>query len=115
MIFSLIGCKAKVIYFPLPGFAILRIFYAYVRLLSIILPAMILCAIWDKNQILSINVSEAAQSCSATISDIAKRLFVSESTISRKVACLAELRALDLVQKGKTKEMRITLTGTLLR
>jgi CRISPR-associated protein Csa3 len=49
-----------------------------------------------------------------TIGDIAKRLSVSESTISRQVARLADQNALDLVQKGKTKEIRITLTGKLL-
>ena len=49
-----------------------------------------------------------------TIGDIAKRLSVSESTISRQVARLAELGALHLVQKGKTKEVRITLTGKIL-
>lgn len=50
-----------------------------------------------------------------TISSIAQRLSVSESTISRQVARLAEQKALDLVQKGKTKEIRITLTGKILR
>lgn len=49
-----------------------------------------------------------------TITDIAKRLSVSESTISRRVARLAKLGALHLVQKGKTKEVRITLTGKIL-
>ena len=49
-----------------------------------------------------------------TISNIAQRLSVSESTISRQVARLADQKALDLVQKGKTKEIRITLTGRLL-
>ena len=48
------------------------------------------------------------------IGDIAKRLFVSESTISRQVARLADLKALYLVPKGKTKEIRITLSGKLL-
>ena len=49
-----------------------------------------------------------------TITDIAERLSVSESTISRQVAKLADLRALDVSQKGKTKEIQITLTGELL-
>jgi CRISPR-associated protein Csa3 len=48
------------------------------------------------------------------IGDIAERLCVSESTISRQVARLADLMALHLVPKGKTKEIRITLTGKLL-
>ena len=49
-----------------------------------------------------------------TITDIAKRLSVSESTVSRQVARLEKLGALHLVQKGKTKEVRITLTGKIL-
>ncbi len=48
------------------------------------------------------------------IGDIAGRLFVSESTISRQVARLAEMRALHVLPRGKTKEVRITLTGKLL-
>ena len=48
------------------------------------------------------------------IGDIAKRLSVSESTISRQVGRLADLKSLYLVPKGKTKEIRITLTGKLL-
>ena len=49
-----------------------------------------------------------------TITDIAQRLSLSESTISRQVGRLVDLKALDFVQKGKTKEVRITLTGKLL-
>jgi CRISPR-associated protein Csa3 len=49
-----------------------------------------------------------------TITDVARRLCVSESTISRQVARLADLGALHLLQKGKTKEIRITLAGKIL-
>ncbi|MCX6672936.1 MAG: CRISPR-associated CARF protein Csa3 [Methanothrix sp.] len=49
-----------------------------------------------------------------TITDIAKRLSVSESTVSRQVARLGELGALDTMPRGKTKEVRITLTGKIL-
>ncbi len=48
-----------------------------------------------------------------SINEIAKRLNISESSVSRQVAALAELKALDVVQKGKMKEVRITLTGKL--
>lgn len=48
------------------------------------------------------------------IGDIAARLDVSESTISRQVARLAELHALDVLSRGKTKDVRITLTGRIL-
>jgi len=36
------------------------------------------------------------------------------TTISWQAAKLAELKALEITQKSKTKEMRITLTGKLL-
>lgn len=48
------------------------------------------------------------------IKDIAHRLAVSESTISRQVVRLADMRALHVKQIGKIKEVRITLTGKLL-
>ena len=48
------------------------------------------------------------------IGDIAQRLSISESTISRQVGRLVDLRALCIVPKGKTKEISITLTGRLL-
>jgi CRISPR-associated protein Csa3 len=49
-----------------------------------------------------------------TITDIAERLQISESTISRQVSRLADLGALSVQQKGKTKEVRITLAGKIL-
>jgi CRISPR-associated protein Csa3 len=49
-----------------------------------------------------------------TINDITGRLSLSESTISRQVARLADQKALHLAQRGKTKEVRITLTGKIL-
>ena len=49
-----------------------------------------------------------------TITDIAERLSLSESTISRQVARLADIQALEVLPRGKTKELRITLTGKLL-
>lgn len=48
------------------------------------------------------------------IGDIAERLSISESTISRQVGRLVDLKALSIVPIGKTKEIRITLTGQLL-
>ena len=48
------------------------------------------------------------------IGDIAQRLSVSESTISRQVGRLVDLKALNLVPKGKMKEISISLTGRLL-
>lgn len=47
------------------------------------------------------------------IMDIAKRLNISESSVSRQVATLAELKAVDITQRGKMKEVRITITGKL--
>jgi CRISPR-associated protein Csa3 len=49
-----------------------------------------------------------------TITEIAKRLEISESTVSRQVGELLGLKALDIAQKGKMKEVRITLTGKIL-
>jgi CRISPR-associated protein Csa3 len=49
-----------------------------------------------------------------TITDIAKRLCLSESTVSRQVARLAGIGALHLAPKGKAKEVSITLTGKIL-
>lgn len=49
-----------------------------------------------------------------TIRDIAQRLNISESSASRQVHDLAELKALDLTPKGKIKKVRITLTGKIL-
>lgn len=48
------------------------------------------------------------------IGDIAQRLSISESTISRQVSRLVDLKALCIVPKGKTKEISITLTGRML-
>jgi CRISPR-associated protein Csa3 len=59
-------------------------------------------------------LQEVLKSQPATITDIAERLSVSESTVSRQVARLTEQKALDLTQKGKIKEIRVTLTGKLL-
>ena len=49
----------------------------------------------------------------ATITEIAQRLEVSESTISRQVAKMADLGTLDVSVKGKSKYVRMTLTGRL--
>jgi CRISPR-associated protein Csa3 len=57
---------------------------------------------------------DVSESEPTNITDIAQRLHTSESTISRQVARLADIGALDVLQKGKTKEVRITLTGKIL-
>ncbi len=57
---------------------------------------------------------DANENQPTTITHIAKRLSISESTISRQVARLEKIGALHLLQKGKTKEVRITLTGKIL-
>jgi len=59
-------------------------------------------------------LTDIFESQPTTITDIAERLSVSESTISRQVARLVDLQALKISQKGKTKEVRITLTGKML-
>lgn len=59
-------------------------------------------------------LKDVSDSQPTNITDIAKRLSVSESTVSRQVARLADIGALHIEQKGKTKEVRITLTGKML-
>ena len=48
------------------------------------------------------------------IMEIAKRLNLSESTISRQINKLAELKSVHVVPKGKTKYVSMTLTGRIL-
>ena len=59
-------------------------------------------------------LKDVSENQPTTITEIAQRLKISESTVSRQIGELAELRALDLTPKGKTKEVRITLTGMIL-
>jgi CRISPR-associated protein Csa3 len=49
-----------------------------------------------------------------TISEVAKRLNISESSASRQINELVDLKALGLIQKGKLKQPFITLTGKML-
>ncbi len=48
-----------------------------------------------------------------TITAIAKRLNLSESTVSRHIGRLVDIRSVDIVQKGKTKEVRLSFTGNI--
>jgi predicted transcriptional regulator len=59
-------------------------------------------------------LKDVSESQPTNITDIAMRLSVSESTVSRQVARLTELGALDVLARGKTKEVRLTLTGKIL-
>ncbi len=59
-------------------------------------------------------LKDVSENQPTTITEIAQRLKISESTVSRQISELAELKALDLTPKGKTKEVRITLTGMIL-
>lgn len=65
----------------------------------------------DRQKSILIDVGKSGPT---TITDIAERLHTSESTISRQVSRLADLGALSVQQKGKTKEVRITLAGKIL-
>ncbi|MCG7847703.1 MAG: CRISPR-associated CARF protein Csa3 [ANME-2 cluster archaeon] len=49
-----------------------------------------------------------------TITEIASRLNLSESTVSRQVSKLFKRKALDIVQEGKIKKINVTLTGKVL-
>ena len=48
------------------------------------------------------------------ITEIANRLNISESTVSRQIKKLFERKALDIVQEGKSKNIRMTLAGKIL-
>lgn len=49
-----------------------------------------------------------------TIKDIARRSDISESTASRQINELVDMKALNSIPKGKTKQVFITLTGKML-
>lgn len=49
-----------------------------------------------------------------TITEIANRLNISESTASRQIKKLFERKALDIVQEGKSKKIRMRLAGKIL-
>ena len=59
-------------------------------------------------------LKDVSENQPTTITEIAQRLKISESTVSRQIGELLGLKALDLTQKGKIKEVRITLTGKIL-
>ena len=48
-----------------------------------------------------------------TIKDVARRSNISESTASRQINELVEMKALNSISKGKTKQVFITLTGKM--
>jgi len=50
----------------------------------------------------------------ATITDIAQRSHLSESTISRFISRLASIGAVQVSQKGKIKEIKLSFTGHVL-
>ncbi len=49
-----------------------------------------------------------------TVSEVARRLNISESSASRQINELVDLKALNFIQKGKLKQPFITLTGKML-
>jgi CRISPR-associated protein Csa3 len=49
-----------------------------------------------------------------TITEIADRLNLSESTVSRQIRKLFDRKALDIVQEGKSKKICVTLAGKIL-
>ncbi len=59
-------------------------------------------------------LNDVSENQPTTVTEIAQRLKISESSASRQVAELLDRKALNLTPKGKTKEIRITLTGKIL-
>lgn len=62
-----------------------------------------------KNILLDINQNQPT-----TITGIAQRTELSESTISRFIHKLDEIGAVFITQKGKIKEIKLSLTGNML-
>ena len=80
------------------------------RVLNLVTLPNIAATLEDKQKRILRDVQENEPT---SIGEIAERLSVSESTISRQVARLAEISALNVLSCGKTKEVTITLTGKL--
>lgn len=59
-------------------------------------------------------LSDINENQPTTITEIANRLNISESTTSRQIKKLFERKALDIVQEGKSKKIRMTLAGNVL-
>lgn len=59
-------------------------------------------------------LKDVSENQPTTVSEVARRLSISESTASRQINELADLKALNLNQKGKIKQASITLTGKML-
>ncbi len=59
-------------------------------------------------------LSDILENQPTTITEIARRNALSESTVSRRINKLQDLNAVDVIAKGKSKEVRITLVGEIL-
>ena len=59
-------------------------------------------------------LSDISKNQPTTITDIARRIQMSESTISRFISRLADMDAVLVEQKGKIKEINLSFTGKLL-
>jgi CRISPR-associated protein Csa3 len=81
------------------------------RILNVVTLPNIAAVLEDKQKRILMDVQENGHT---SIGEIAERLSVSESTISRQVARLADISAVEVFTYGKTKEVSITLTGKLL-
>ena len=58
-------------------------------------------------------LSDISKNQPTTITDIAQRIKMSESTISRFISRLADMDAVLVEQKGKIKEINLSFTGKL--
>jgi CRISPR-associated protein Csa3 len=59
-------------------------------------------------------ISDINKNQPATITEIADRLNLSESTVSRQIRKLSDRKVLDIVQEGKSKKICLTLAGKIL-
>jgi CRISPR-associated protein Csa3 len=81
------------------------------RSMNEILLPNIKCALDEKSKRILKDINENQPT---TIKDVAKRSNISESTASRQISELVEIKALNSISKGKTKQVFITLTGKML-
>jgi len=68
----------------------------------------------DIDEKMKIILNDINENQPTSITEVAGRLNISESTASRQINRLLERKAIDVVQKGKTKQIQITMTGMLL-
>ena len=68
----------------------------------------------DIDEKMKIILNDINENQPTSITEVAGRLNISESTASRQINRLLKRKTIDVVQKGKTKQIQMTMTGMLL-